>query len=334
MTRVRHAVLGGLLAVTLVSALLGLRQLPSSDAPLGTPQGCSRYNGLPAGWPANPLAGMQPIKGGTYRPGSEQGYPDEVVLGTADVADFMIDRTEVSQAQFAAFVAATGYVTEAERTGGGAVFQVPTQAQLSEQSMPWWRFVAGASWRQPGGPDQAKPVSGNQPVALVTLEDAQAYAHWLGNELPTEAEWEYAARGGRDGEPGALAPVDGQGKPTANYWQGIFPFDNAATDGYPGVAPVGCFSPNGYGLFDMIGNLWEWTSDVYTGALQNHANGDPARLGFRPILGVPRQVIKGGSFLCASNYCMRYRVAARQRQEANLATGHVGFRTIRRLEKD
>lgn len=319
----------GLLAVGL--AALGLRQYQQSQALLGSAAGCSAYPGVPQGWPADPLAAMQRIEGGPFTPGSRTGYPDELPQGAVTVGDFWIDRTEVTQAQFAAFVAATGYVTEAERSGGAALFVTPDQAQLAQAPLAWWRYVAGASWRQPAGPSGAAGLAGNLPVTLVTLADAQAYAQWLGNQLPSEAEWEYAARGGVTGEPLKETPLDAEGRPAANYWQGAFPLVDTAEDGYAGRAPVGCFAANAYGLYDMIGNLWEWTADRYSGALQGHANGDPSQLRFLPVGVEQHQVIKGGSFLCAANYCMRYRVSARERQEGNLATAHVGFRTIRRI---
>jgi formylglycine-generating enzyme len=321
--------LGGVLLLAWGVGLARWQPAPTL-ARLGDARGCAAYGGLPPNWGADPLAGMRRITGGQYTPGSERGYPDERPMGPVQVGDFWIDRTEVTQAQFAAFVAATGYLTDAEREGGAALFQVPSQDALSSLPLAWWHLVAGANWRQPQGPGSAS-VAGNLPVALVTLADARAYAQWRGNDLPSEAEWEYAARGGRQGQALDETPVDDQGRPAANYWQGVFPLVDSAEDGYAGVAPVGCFAANGYGLFDMIGNLWEWTGDLYSGPLQNHANGDPGLLRRLPIQGPPRQVIKGGSFLCAANYCQRYRVAARERQEADMATAHVGFRTVRRV---
>lgn len=335
MTKLRAGLaLGAGVLLLLACATLGLRHYQQPLASLGGVPDCSAYSGLPAGWPANPLSAMQPIRGGEFTPGSRTGYPDERPQGAVTVGDFWIDRTEVTQAQFAAFVAATGYVSEAERSGGAALFVTPEQAQLTQAPLAWWRYVAGASWRQPDGPTGAVALPGNLPVALVTLADAQAYAQWLGNQLPSEVEWEYAARGGVVGEPLEETPVDGQGRPAANYWQGAFPLVDTADDGYAGRAPVGCFAANAYGLYDMIGNLWEWTSDSYSGSLQGHANGDPSQLRFLPVEAEQHQVIKGGSFLCAANYCMRYRVAARERQEVGLATAHVGFRTIRRIDPE
>ncbi len=317
--------------ITAVAAVAGAWGYASvAGTRLGSPGGCAAYDGVPPGWPQAPHSGMQLIRGGSYTPGSQQGYRDEWPMGQVSVGDFWIDRTEVTVAQFAAFVAATGYVTDAERQGGGALFRTPTAQDAQTSTLPWWHFVKGADWRHPQGPE-AGEGPGHLPVSLVTLDDAQAYARWLGNQLPSEAQWEYAARGGKAQTQLSETPVDAQGRPTANYWQGVFPVVNTAEDGYVGPSPVGCFAANGYGLYDMIGNLWEWTRDLYTGAVQGHANGDPGQLGFLPLFNRHQQVIKGGSFLCAANYCMRYRASARERQEAELATAHVGFRTIREV---
>jgi sulfatase modifying factor 1 len=167
----------------------------------------------------------------------------------------------------------------------------------------------------------------------VTQRDALAYAHWLGRDLPTEAEWEYAARGGGSAETLDRAPLDARGQPQANFWQGVFPELNSRADGYAGRSPVGAFAPNGYGLYDMIGNVWEWTRDAYTGPRQPHGNDDPYASVVQAGNAPPREqpmVIKGGSFLCSADYCARYRASARHPQEANLAAAHVGFRTVLR----
>ena len=187
------------------------------------------------------------------------------------------------------------------------------------------QYRPGAQWRHPGGPDTGIEGKGNLPVVAVTIEDAKAYASWKGRQLPTEAQWEWAALGGQIPQPGNTTQP-----PQANTWQGLFPLSNQAADGFTGLAPVGCFQPNGYGLFDMIGNVWELTADRYT---ESHRPGDnlppdQPPLAQRPSATPGRHVIKGGSYLCAPNYCMRYRPGARQPQEDDLATSHIGFRTI------
>ncbi|WP_256203152.1 formylglycine-generating enzyme family protein [Pseudomonas sp. ML96] len=291
------------------------------------------YSGLPANWQEDPLAGMVRIHGGKFVPGTQGGYPDEIPLDVVEVADFWIDRTEVTRAQFASFVTATGYITDAEKQGGAALFRSPLEAAAGDAPLSWWHYVQGANWRYPEGPSQPAAVLDAHPVTLVTLADAQAYARWRGNELPSEAEWEYAARAGQDSLRLGEEPLDSHGKPLANYWQGVFPIQDAGEDGFAGLAPSGCFAANANGLFDMIGNVWEWTADTQQGPLFSHANGDPGQL--RSVSFSSRyQVIKGGSWLCATSYCARYRSAARERQEEDLATSHVGFRTIRRTTNE
>ena len=248
--------------------------------------------------------GMVWVPPGTVEMGSDV-YPEEAHR-TATVAGFWMDRTEVTNAEFEAFVRATGYITVAERTGtkGAAVFVLPSgNADLSSAST-WWRYVEGANWRHPGGPSTSIEDRANFPVVAIALEDAEAYAKWKGRRLPTEAEWERAARAGATAQPEREQPKD------ANTWQGVFPLIDTAEDGFAGIAPVGCFKPNAFGLYDMIGNVWELTSSAYE-------DRTPAA-----------HVIKGGSFLCAPNYCLRYRPAARQPEEDGLGTSHVGFRTV------
>lgn len=277
---------------------------------------------------------MVRIPGGSIQLGSRSGYPDERPTGeTLRIASFWMDRTEVTNAQFAAFVKATGYLTQAEREGAAAVFQAPPRGQRPKRDGEWWKWRAGANWRLPQGPASEAVAQPGEPVTLVTYADALAYARWLGRDLPTEAEWEYAARGGGSAEEIGREPRDPKGRPVANYWQGVFPDMNSTEDGYVALAPAGCFSPNGYGLVDMIGNVWELTRDGYQGPHQPHGNGDPAQ-SVRAGGGEPRRgerlVIKGGSFLCAADYCVRYRAAARHPHEADMATSHVGFRTVLR----
>ncbi len=265
------------------------------------------------------LAGDAAIPGGAFRMGSDVFYPEEAPSRMAEVAPFRIDRSAVTNAQFAAFVAETGYVTLAERTPdpadfpgvdlaelvpGSAVFIMPERGEAGR-----WSFAPGAHWRAPMGPGSDLAGLESHPVVHVAFEDAEAYAAWAGRRIPSEAEWERAARAGHENaiyEWGAELTPDDEWR--ANTWQGPFPIENRGEDGFIGTAPVGCFPPSDYGLYDMTGNVWEWTADVF--------GGDPA-------LGV----IKGGSFLCAENYCARYRPPARQSFERNFSASHVGFRT-------
>lgn len=323
------------LLTTLVAAAVGNRDPITDSAPprLGSAAACARYPGLPPDWGRVPTAGLVRIPAGRFVFGSTRGYPDErPAAGETAVAAFAIDATEVTRAQFAAFVATTGYRTEAERQGGAAVFHLPSAEELNARPNAWWTWVPGADWRHPQGPASSGEGLDNQPVTLVTQNDALAYARWLGRELPTEAEWEYAAKGGAAGAELDKAPRDAAGRPAANYWQGVFPLVDTAADGHAGLAPVGCYAANAFGLYDMIGNAWEWTADAYTGTHQSHANGDPAVAAAAAGVRVADQptVIKGGSFLCSPDFCVRYRASAREAQEANLPASHIGFRTVRR----
>jgi formylglycine-generating enzyme required for sulfatase activity len=309
---------------------------------------CSAYGGLPDG--ARSTAGMVWIAGGSFTMGSEAERPEEGPAHEVTVGGFWIDRHEVTNAQFARFVAATGYVTIAERgldakdhpgmppellAPGAVVFKPPDGVLDLVNAGQWWRYVAGADWRHPAGPASSIDGRGNHPVVDVAYEDAQAYANWLGRELPTEAQWEFAARGGLDGATYSWGdeyydPVEGW---RANTWQGFFPIKDDADDGYHGTAPVGCFAPNGYGLFDMAGNVWEYARDWYVPGHPAGEATDPQ--GPDEALAVryagqagPSVVIKGGSYLCAPNFCARYRPAARQPQELGLGASHLGFRTV------
>lgn len=252
---------------------------------------------------------------GSFVMGEDARYPEEGPPHTVRVPGFWIDTHELTNAEFAAFVKATGYRTMAERAPpitpetppemrvpGSAVFAVP-----SRDDPRWWRWAIGAEWRHPSGPAESIIARDNVPVVQIAYEDAEAYARWAGKQLPTEAQWEYAARGGRAALP---EPIDAHGTPTANYYQGAFPARDIGLDGYRGRAPVGCFAPNGFGLYDMIGNVWEWTREPAS------TNGE-------------LHVIKGGSYLCAGNYCARYRPAARQFQERGLGTDHIGVRFVK-----
>ena len=257
------------------------------------------------------------VPGGKFVMGANPQYPEEGPPRLVEVKGFWMDAHEVTNAQFAAFVKATGYRTMAERQPpriagappemmqpGSAVFTVP-----GPENPTWWRWVVGADWRHPSGPTTGIDGQDAMPVVQIAYQDAQAYARWAGKQLPSEEQWEFAARGGA---PEAPEPVGSDGKPQANYYQGAFPVRDLGTDGFLGRAPVGCFKPNGYGLYDMIGNVWEWTTAA----------------GQRADAGEAVNVIKGGSFLCAANYCARYRPAARQFQERGLGTDHIGFRLI------
>ena len=296
-----------------------------------------------------PDDGLRFIPGGSFRFGAAGTYPEEAPVRQQQVAGFWIASHDVTNAQFARFVRETGYVTLAERgldphdypgapaswlVPGGAVFRLPAQPAPGAP-LTWWEYVPGANWRHPEGPASSLEGRGEHPVVQVAYEDAEAYARWAGLDLPTEAQWEYAARGGVDGAADALGSQKADAElPAANVWQGEFPRHNTAADGYAGTSPVGCFPANGFGLHDMIGNVWQWTRDWYWPGHREHAERGPAASAqprsFDPANpDTPSRVIKGGSFLCASNYCVRYRPAARQPHDIGLSTNHIGFRVVR-----
>jgi formylglycine-generating enzyme required for sulfatase activity len=227
------------------------------------------------------------------------------------VPAFWIDRHEVTNRQFAIFVAATGYRTQAEREGGSAIFVLPRSSSIEDPSQ-WWHYAKGASWRHPEGPSSDLTGKANYPVVQVTYEDALAYANWAGRELPNAIEWERAARGGQTTSRSPLSWAFAKGHPIANSWQGPFPVVDVGEDGYKGIAPVGCFPANDFGLRDMIGNVWEWTTSHAPGAIAGS------------------RLLKGGSYLCAMNYCANFRAAAFQAEEHDLGAAHIGFRTISR----
>jgi sulfatase modifying factor 1 len=292
------------------------------------------------------------IEGGTFRMGSADFYPEEGPVHAVEVDGLWVDRHLVTVADFARFVERTGYVTVAERppdpalfpgadpallVPGSLVFQKAPRRVRLEDYRQWWAYVPGASWRHPAGPDSDVRGRDRHPVTHVAHEDAAAYAAWAGKSLPTEAEWERAARGGLD--QAAFAWGDEErpaGKLMANSWQGEFPWQNHGADGHEGTSPVGSFPPNGYGLHDVTGNVWEWTDDFFA---PRHA-GDAAKACCVPrnprvatassADSIPRRVIKGGSHLCAPNYCLRYRPAARQGEGVDTSTSHLGFRCVRR----
>jgi formylglycine-generating enzyme required for sulfatase activity len=299
------------------------------------------------------------LDGGLFRMGSDDHYPEEAPAHPVRVDGFRIDRFAVTNAQFDAFVAATGYVTVAERPLDPALYPGAPPENLAPGSMvftptpgpvdlrhlsQWWAWVPGASWRRPEGPGSGIDDRGDHPVVQVAHEDAAAYAAWAEAALPTEAQWEYAARGGVDGAAFTWGddPRPG-GKILANTWDGPdFPWRSTGESGWLRTAPAGSFAPNGYGLFDMAGNVWEWTDDWWTdrhpdAALEpccapvNPRGGDAetSRDARQPQFAVPRKVIKGGSFLCADTYCLRYRPAARRPQAVDTGMSHVGFRCVR-----
>ncbi|NKF23529.1 formylglycine-generating enzyme family protein [Solimonas sp. C16B3] len=275
------------------------------------------------------------IHGGRFEMGAGGVYPEEGPPVEISVGDFWISRHDVTNAQFARFVRETGYRTVGERGGqtvsgkvepaGGAVFEMPSAVD-DGRPVRWWHFVAGADWRHPQGPGSDLRGKADHPVVQIAYADAQAYATWAGLQLPSEAQWEYAARGGGASGTATAQAAVAHGVPRANVWQGVFPFFNSDADGFIGTSPVGCFPANGYGLYDMVGNVWQWTTDLY---FPSHRYPVGLRSFDPNNPNVPSRVIKGGSFLCAANFCMRYRPAARQPHDEGLGTSHIGFRLVR-----
>jgi formylglycine-generating enzyme required for sulfatase activity len=303
------------------------------------------------------LREMVRIDEGAFAMGSEDYYPEERPVRRVAVDGFWIDRYQVTNAEFARFVEETGLVTEAEQAPDPALYPgappenlVPGSLVFTPTAGPvdlrdysqWWRWVPGADWRHPTGPDSSSEGLEDHPVVHVNHADASAYCAWAGTSLPSEAEWEYAARGGLKGARFTWGDEDTQEtEPRANTWQGRFPHENTAVDGWVRTAPVGSFEPNGFGLYDMAGNVWEWTDDWYRATHADpdapscctpmnprggtmEASMDPAM----PHTPIPRKVLKGGSHLCAPSYCLRYRPAARQPQMVDTGTSHLGFRTV------
>lgn len=290
--------------------------------------------------------GMVWINGGSFRMGSP-GFPDSEPVHVVSVNGFWMDEHEVTNAQFARFVMATGYQTVAERKlepedfpgvpvdklqPGSAVFTPPSHPVSLDNPLQWWTYVPGASWQHPGGPHTT--AKDNEPVVHISYEDAAAYATWAGKRLPTEAEWEYAARAGADNSPyywgSMLKPGD---KWVANIFQGSFPHGNTVEDGFAYAAPVKSFPPNALGLYDMDGNVWEWCSDFYrpdyyrnspavnpTGPADSFDPGEP---------GVIKRVQRGGSFLCSDEYCVRYKAGSRGKGETGSASNNLGFRCVK-----
>lgn len=290
----------------------------------GHPHAPAPGNDHPTGTRAT--SGTVLLPGGTFVMGHDgpDGYPEdgEGPAHQVDVAPFRIDATAVSNERFAEFAAATGHVTQAERDGWSFVFAgllpddfPPTRGVVAA---PWWRQVEGADWRHPRGPGSGLDGVADHPVVHVTWDDAVRFAAWSGGRLPTEAEWEYAARGGRAGVHypwGAEREPGGQHR--MNVWQGVFPSSDTAADGYAGTAPVTAYPPNGFGLHGVTGNVWEWCADWFS--VHTYRRGGP------PLDG-DRRVMRGGSYLCHASYCFRYRVDSRSSSTPDSAAGNVGFR--------
>jgi len=297
------------------------------------------------------LDSMARIEGGSFRMGSERFYPEEAPVREVRVDGFWIDTHAVTNAAFAKFVRKTGYLTVAERdlnpadypgappenlVPGALVFHMTSGPVDLRDYSQWWSWTPGASWKHPDGPGSSIDSRPDHPVVHVAYEDVEAYAAWAGKRLPTEAEWEYAARGGLDAEDfiwgGEMYPG---GKYAANTWQGEFPWKHTSRHG-PRTMPVGSFAPNGYGLYDMAGNVWEWTADWYVAdrtVLESPCCAvRPLELSYdscQPNVRIPRKVLKGGSFLCSPEYCLRFRPAARSPQMIDTGMSHVGFRCVK-----
>lgn len=304
-----------------------------------------------------PYPGMVWVPGATFRMGSDNHYPEEAPAHPVAVDGFWMDVGPVTNAQFARFIEDTGHKTFCEiapsaddypdadpslLVASSVVFVAPKGRVDLRHIHQWWELMAGADWRHPQGPGSSIAGLEDHPVVHVAYADVEAYAKWAGKQLPTEAEWEWAARGSLDDTEFAwgneLAPG---GKHRANTWQGEFPWQNLAEDGYVGTSPVGSYPANPHGLFDMIGNIWEWTGDWYTArhaepatkacCVPSNPRGGARDASFdpaQPHVRIPRKVMKGGSHLCAPNYCQRYRPAARMSQPVDTSTSHLGFRCV------
>jgi len=302
------------------------------------------------------------VPGGTFRMGSDKHYPEEAPAHSVSVDGFFIDRTPVTNCQFKDFVRATGHKTFAEIPPdpknypgalphmlyvGSLVFTPPNRPVDLKNWGEWWAFLKGADWRHPYGPRSSINALDHHPVVHVAYADALAYAKWACKDLPTEAEWEFAARGGLEGAEFAWGDeFTPGGKHMANTWQGNFPHQNLCADGFDRTSPVTAFPPNGYGVHDMIGNVWEWTTDWWSAkhtadalkacCVPQNPHGGPEAGSYnprQPTSKIPRKVIKGGSHLCAPIYCRRYRPAARHAEDVDTSTSHLGFRCIIRVKR-
>jgi formylglycine-generating enzyme required for sulfatase activity len=301
----------------------------------------------------NSQDGMAWIPGGHFWMGTDH-MEDAQPVHQVEIKGFWMDRTDITNEQFARFAKATGYVTIAERplnpkefpnlaadelAAGSVVFTPPAHPISLENPLAWWQFVRGANWRHPDGPNSNLRGKENYPVVHIAWPDANAYAKWAGKRLPTEAEWEFAARGGLDRQNYVWGnELNPGGKWKANTFQGHFPNHNTSEDGYAGIAPVASFAPNGYGLYDMSGNVWQWVSDWYRPDYYAHLNRDGSsvanpqgpRDSFDPQEpGVQKRVQKGGSYLCTDQYCERYMPGARGKGDPETGTNHLGFRCVR-----
>jgi formylglycine-generating enzyme len=285
------------------------------------------------------------VPGGTFLMGSDAFYREERPVRRETVQGFWLDAHPVTNAQFRQFVDATGYMTLSERqpdpcaypdadpsllVPGSLVFRKPRGPVDLRNYRAWWEYVPGANWQHPKGTESTIDGHDDHPVVHVAYDDACAYAAWAGKALPCEAEWEFAARGGVEGATYAwgeeFAPT---GRVMANTWNGRFPWENLGANGYEGTSPVSAFPPNGYGLYDMIGNVWEWTASVFA-APRAETSRTSCCTAEMPGGEIARRVVKGGSHLCAPNYCLRYRPAARQEQTTDTSTCHIGFRCLLR----
>lgn len=338
--------LEGRVGVGLACLLMGAMVIGNGCSPPPLQTKAPRLScGQPLAWvdPKVPTQAMVALPGGRFTMGAQAERPEEGPARTVVVKPFWIDRTTVTNGDFARFVAATGYRTVAERPLDAA--QYPWLPPMARQPASlvfvgahagvdkgdptqWWHVIPGADWRHPYGPGSDIKGMDAFPVVHVAYDDALAYARWLGHDLPSEAEWEYAARGGRDGARYSWGddPVGGGGHPKANVWQGIFPVFNSGQDGFKAqTAPVGCYPANGFGLFDMTGNVWQWTRDLAAPDL-----GDQRVILSRNA--ALQHMIKGGSFLCSDDFCFRYRPSARTAGPPNSGASHIGFRTVLRLK--
>ena len=309
-----------------------------------------------------PASGMVWIPGGSFLMGSDHHYPEEAPAHREEVTGFWIDRTPITNSQFLKFVKATGYQTVAERPADPAhypganpdqlapasiVFVPPSGPVLQGDHYRWWQYIHGANWRHPEGPGSSIRGREQHPVVHIAWDDANAFANWIGKQLPSEIEWERAAWGGREGSEFAWGDeLHPGGLPVANTFQGDFPHHNTRLDGYERTSPVGVFPRNGYGLVDMIGNVWEWTDTWYgphtlepsdccaSRAQSSKGASRESSIDLHSQHGAaPRKVVKGGSYLCAPSYCRRYRPPARMAQGIDTSTGHMGFRCVVRLSE-